>query len=351
MVSFQDKSVPFFVGTGDKSSQAAISLFDLNLSTGQIVLRKQTPTSIAPGYLNFSPNKKYLYAVTGDQKVNAYQVDKNLGLNFLNSQSSEGANPCHVSVHPSGKMVFVSNYSGGTFSVYGVEENGALTSGIYKEQFLGKGSNKNRQEKAHAHYAAATPNGRFVYVADLGTDRLLNYVVNVNTGELSKNKKQQSFSVKSGSGPRHFVIHPSGKQLFLLNELTSTVTACTVDQDGVIKEVATYESLPKDFTGNNISAAIRIHPNGKFIYVSNRGHNSISAYKLVAGGKLEKVDEIKEHISIPRDFNIDPTGRYMVIGNQDKNQLIVYAVDAKTGKLTFKNEGVSTSEPICIAFY
>lgn len=351
MVSFQEKSVPFFVGTGDNSNQASISLFDLNLATGQITFRKQTPSAISPGYLSLSPNKKYLYTVTGDQKVNAYQVDKNLELTYLNNQGSEGANPCHISVHPSGKMVFVSNYSGGTFSVYGVAENGALNSSIYKEQFLGKGPHKNRQEKAHAHYAAATPNGKFVYVVDLGTDRVLNYVVNVTTGELSKNKKQNYFSAKPGSGPRHFVMHPSGKQLFLLNELESTVTACTVDQDGVIKEVATYESLPKDFTGNNTSAAIRMHPNGKFVYVSNRGHNSISAYKLVAGGKLEKVDEISEHISIPRDFNIDPTGRFMVIGNQDKNQLVVYAVDAKTGKLTFKHESVATPAPICIAFY
>jgi 6-phosphogluconolactonase len=346
---FAQKIASFYVGTGDRSPNSVITRCNLDLATGKISIVDSTVHAMAPGYLAISPNKKNLYAVSGDNKITAFSIGADKKLTPLNSQSSEGANPCHVSIHPSGKMAFLANYSGGNISAYTLKSDGSLNPPSYTEQYTGSGPNEKRQEKAHAHYVASSPDGKYVYAADLGTDKIMNYTVDVSSGKLSPNPAQPFFSVKPGSGPRHFAIGNSGKSLFLLNELSATVTACKIEKNGVISEIKTYETIPAGLTGN-ISAAVHIHPNGKFIYVSNRGHNSITGFKILPNGELELIEEITLAISIPRDFNIDPSGKFMVIGNQDKNNLTVYNVDARTGKLTFLNESVSIKAPLCITF-
>ena len=348
--SFQNKTIPFYIGTQDKGANSSISLCELDLSTGKITLLDTFNNCVAPGYVSISPDKKNLYAISSDNKINAFAIGGDKKLNYLNSQPSEGSGPCHVSVDPSGKMVFGSNYGDGSFAAYTLQSDGKLNSPTYKEQFTGSGPNTKRQEKAHAHFATASPDGKYLYVVDLGSDKILNYVVDTKSGKLTPNPAQPFFSAKPGSGPRHFIFHPNGKSLFLLNELDATLTSCSVDKKGVISSLETYPTLPADFTGNNTSAAIHLHPNGKFVYVSNRGHNSISAFKINTGGKLEKVDEITKSVSVPRDFNIDPTGKYMIVANQDKDNLVVYTVDAQTGKLTFLHESISVKAPICVAF-
>ena len=348
--SFKDKTVLFYIGSQDKSENAAISLAELDLTTGQIVLKESFKTAPAPGYVSISPSKKNLYAVTGDNKISAYAIGTDHKLTYLNSQSSEGMNPCHVSVDPSGKMAFASNYTGGSFTAYTLAADGKVNPPTFSQQFTGKGPNEKRQEKAHAHFSAASPNGKYVYTVDLGTDHVMNYVVNTQTGELKPNPAQAAFEAKPGAGPRHFVITPSGKNMFILNELDLTVTACSINDAGVITAIASYPTIPADFKDPSTSSAIRLHPNGKFVYTSNRGHNSISAFQIKADGTLQKVDEQTQAIKTPRDFNIDPTGKYMIVANQDKDNLVVYEVNAKTGKLTFKHESISVKLPICVAF-
>lgn len=348
--AYCQKSVSFYVGTADKAENSVITLCELNLATGQITKVDTFYNAKGPGYVAISPNKKNLYAVSGANNITAYSIQKDKKLKFINTESSEGINPCHVSVHPTGKMAFSANYTGGSFTAYTLKPNGAVSPASYTEQYVGAGPNKQRQDKAHAHFAAASPDGKYVYVADLGSDKVMNYLVDVNTGKLTPNPAQPFFAAKPGSGPRHFVMLKNGKSFFLLNELEATLTACAVDKQGVITELATYPTVPAGLKGNT-SSAIHLHPNGKFVYVSNRGHNSISSFKILADGKLEKVDEITKSISIPRDFNIDPTGKYMVVANQNADNLVVYDVDDRTGKLTFRSESVSIKAPICVTFF
>lgn len=349
-ISLKDKTVLFYIGTQDKTQSASISLGELDLSTGKIILKDSFKTDPGPGYVSISPNKKNLYAVTSDNKISAFAIGPDQKLTYLNSQPSEGLNPCHVSVDPSGKMAFASNYTGGSFTAYTLAGDGKINPPTYSQQFTGKGPNEKRQEKPHAHFTSATPNGKYVYTVDLGTDHIMNYVVNTQTGELKPNPAQPVFNAKPGSGPRHFAVSASGKYLYLLNELDLTLTACSISDAGVITPIAAYETIPPDFKEPSTSAAVHLHPNGKFVYTSNRGHNSVSAFMIKPNGELEKVDEVTKAIKTPRDFNIDPTGKYMIVANQDKNNLVVYEINSKTGKLTFKHESISVKLPICITF-
>lgn len=350
-LAFQDKTVPFYVGTQDKGANSSISLCELDLSTGQITLKDTFNNCVGPGYVAISPNKKNLYAVSGDNKITAFAIGQDHKLTYLNSQSSEGMNPCHVAVHSSGKMAFAANYTGGSFSAYTIQADGKVTPPIYTEQYTGTGPNTKRQEKAHAHFASSTPDGKYVYVTDLGSDKVMNYVADIKSGKLTPNPAQPFFTGKPGAGPRHLIVHPSGKSLFLLNELDGTVTSCSIDKKGVITAIGAYANVPADFTTPNTNAAIHLHPNGKFVYVSNRGHNSITAYKINANGVLEMTDQQTKSISTPRDFNFDPTGKFMIVANQTTDNLVVYDVDATTGKLTFKHESIGIKTPICVAFY
>ena len=347
----QDRNITFYVGTQDKAANSSITRCELNLASSQITLIDTINKSVAPGYVAISPNKLNLYAIGSDNKVSAYAIGSDRKLAFLNSQPSEGVGPCHVSVHPTGKMAFVSNYGGGSFSAYNVDADGKLSAPVYKEQYTGTGPNAKRQEKAHAHFATAGPDGKYVYVTDLGSDKVMNYSVDAINGKITPNEAQPFFSGKAGAGPRHLIIHPAGKRLFLLNELDATVTACSIDKKGVIKAIKTYPTIPADYSGpSNTSAAIHLHPNGKFVYVSNRGHNSITAFKILGNGELEMVDQQTKSIATPRDFNIDPTGKYLVVANQASDNLVVYDVDAETGKFTFKHESVAVKLPICVVF-
>jgi 6-phosphogluconolactonase len=349
IATFAQSQIAFYVGTGDKSDNSVITLCHLDPANGKITVVDSTVNANGPGYVAIAPDKKNLYAVSGANKITSFAIQPGQKLKELNSQSSEGANPCHVSVHPSGKMVFLANYTGGSFSAYPLNADGSVQAPSYTQQFTGSGPHEKRQEKAHAHFVTSSPNGKYVYVTDLGSDKIMNYVADVTTGKLSPNPAQAFYQGKPGAGPRHFAITPSGKFIYLLNELEATVTSCTVDSKGIIKALTTYQTVPAGITGNT-SAAVHIHPNGKFVYVSNRGHNSISAFRILSNGELEKVDEATKGISIPRDFNFDPSGKYMIVGNQDKNNLTVYTVDDKTGKLSFLHESVNIKAPICIAF-
>lgn len=347
--AFGQKTAVFYVGTGDKADNSVISLCELNLSDGKISRIDSFLSPKGPGYVAISPNKKNLYSVSGANTITAFSIQPDKKLKELNSAPSEGLNPCHVSVHPSGKMAFISNYTGGSFTAYTLQADGQVNPASYTEQYTGTGPNTKRQEKAHAHYAEATPDGKYVYVVDLGSDKIMNYVVDVKTGKLTPNPAQPAFIAKAGSGPRHFAFGNNGKSIYLLNELDATLTTGSVDNNGVITALKTYETVPAGLTGNT-SAAVHLHPNGKFVYVSNRGHNSITGFKILDNGNLEKVDQITLSVSIPRDFNFDPSGKYMVIGNQDKNNLSVYTVNPKTGELTFLHESIAIKAPICIKF-
>lgn len=351
LTSFTDKGkVFFYIGTTNKSDQSVVALAELDLATGTVILKDSTIVSPAPGYLAVAPNKKSLYVVTQDNEIRAFTIEPNKKLRFVNSVPSEGLNPCHVSVHPSGKKVFAANYSDGSFAAYDLTSSGSIGKISYKEKYTGSGPNAKRQDRSHAHCAVNSPNGKYVYVADLGTDKIMNYLVAGKDGAITPNPNQPFYTAKPGSGPRQVVITTSGKFMYLLNELNAELSALTVSDKGVLEEIESYPTIPADFKGNNSSAAIHLHPNGKFVVVSNRGHNSISVFQIQAGGKLKQVDMQTRSIDTPRDFSIDPTGKFVVVGNQVTNDLTVYAIDPSTGKLTFRASGIKVTNPTAVAF-
>ncbi|GHB78510.1 lactonase family protein [Persicitalea jodogahamensis] len=345
----QDKA-RFYVGTGARGEGSSITLCELNLTSGAVTVIDTFNSVVGPGYVVLSPDKKNLYSVNQDNTIAAFAVGEGGKLTFLNSQPAEGQNPCHVSVHPSGRMAFLANYGGGSWAGYPLVKTGRLHDASAKYQFSGSGPDKSRQEKPHAHCVVPSPDGKYVYVSDLGTDRLMNYQIDKKSGQVVPNPAQAYFSTKPGAGPRHLAIHSSGKYLYLLNEMHTTLTACAIDSKGVVSELETVPTIPADFKEKNTSAAVRIHPNGKFVYVSNRGYNSIHGFEILKDGKLKNVGEVQKEIGTPRDFNFDPSGKFMVVGNQKTNDLVVYRVDPDTGKMTFLSKGIALKDPICFQF-
>ena len=345
----QDKA-RFYVGTGARGAESSITLCELDLKSGAVTVIDTFNSAVGPGYVALSPDKKSLYSVNQDNTIAAFAVGQGGKLTYLNSQPAEGQGPCHVSVHPKSQMAFLANYGDGSWAAYPLGKAGKLSEASAKFQFSGSGPDKSRQEKPHAHCAVPSPNGAFVYVADLGTDRLMNYKIDQKTGGIIENPAQAFFSTKPGAGPRHLAVHPSGKYLFLLNEMHTSLTACAIDGRGVVTEIETVPTIPADFKEKNTSAAIRLHPNGRFVYVSNRGYNSIHGFEILKNGKLKSVGEVRQDLATPRDFNLDPSGKFMVVGNQKTNDLTVYRVDPKTGKMAFLSKSITLKDPICFQF-
>ncbi len=351
----------FYVGANDRNQKNSIVLCELDVSTGEMVKLDSFSGALSSSYLAISPDNKYLYAVnsetnpeTGNQKITSFSIDPETGaLKLLNSQSSEGRGPCHISVHPSGKYVFTANYSSGTIAIHPVNADGSLAPASDIEQHEGTGPDKERQEAAHAHFICAGPQGKYVLAVDLGIDKVMNYVFDESTGKLAPNANQAFFETKPGAGPRHLDFHPSGKFVYIVNELNGSLTACSYDQDdGVISEINTLMNLPADFSGFNKSAAVRVHPNGKFVYASNRGdRNSISSFSIQEDGSIELLQVQDKKINWPRDFNIDPTGKYLLAENMNGNNIVVFRIDPSSGKLTETENKLLISQPTCIVFF
>ncbi len=349
-VTQAQKKARFYVGTQARGTESVITLCELDLVNGQVTRITAFGGVIGPGYVSLSPDKKYLYSANQDNSISAFAVGNDGTLALLGTQPDAGRNPCHVSVHPSGKMAFLANYGSGSWAAYPIDRAGKLLPATANFQFSGSGPDKSRQEKPHAHCAVPSPNGRNVYVTDLGTDRVMNYTVDIITGRVLPNAAQPEFSTKPGAGPRHLVVHSTGNFLYLLNELHTSLTAYALDSQGKATELQTLPTVPADYKENNTSAAIREHPNGRFIYVSNRGYDSIHGYELLKDGTMKSIGEVREGIATPRDFNFDPSGRFLVVGNQKSNDLTVYKVDPKTGKLSFLSKSITLKDPICFQF-
>ena len=347
----QESDIRFLIGSTNKSDSSGIYFATLNPVKGEVVFKGFTPTAPSPGYIAFSPDKKGLFVVTGDNKVSSYHF-ANGKLTPINSQASDGINPCHVSIHPSGEMAFVANYTSGSFSAYGIDENFRLSPSVYSQQYEGNGPNEIRQSSPHAHCSVVSPNGQFAFVTDLGTDKVMNYVIKASSKSVEPNSAQPFFSVKPGAGPRHLVIHPNGKWLFLINELDATIIVASIKEDGALVELGSYSTLPAGYAEpGNTSAAIRLHPNGKFLYVSNRGYDAIHGFRIGEDGELAQVTEMRERIAVPRDFNIDPSGRFMVVGNQKTNDLTLLDVDPETGVLKYRSTSGEIAAPSCFEFF
>ncbi|MBD2699714.1 lactonase family protein [Spirosoma sp. BT702] len=343
-----------YVGTYSLRGSEGIYVFEFDRKAGTMQPLQSVSNVKSPSFLALHPSGQYLYSVNeGADKnggVSAYSVDKTTGkLQYLNSQSSMGAGPCHISVDQTGKTAFVSNYGGGSLAVLPIKSDGTLGEPTDKVQDEGTGPNAKRQEKAHVHSATLAPDNRFLYVADLGTDKVNIFNIDVTNSKV-KPAQPPFATVKAGSGPRHFTFHPNGKYAYLVEELTSTVATfsrnaktgeLTLIQDNVV-------TLPANFTESNTSADIHIDPSGKFLYQSNRGYNGLAIFAIGNDGKLTKVGEQLTEGKTPRNFLIDPKGEFIFVAHQDTDNITIFKRDQQTGKLTYTGQSVKVPAPVCV---
>lgn len=352
----------FYVGTytQEGSQSKGIYAYSLDPSTGQATSLGLAAETTNPSFVALAPSGQYLYAVNevGNYKgpnsggVSAFSVDRATGkLTFINEVASRGADPCYIIVDKSGKYVLVANYTGGSVAVFPILEGGKLGEATGFVQHTGHGADPKRQEGPHAHSIDLSPDNRFAFVDDLGLDEVLVYKFDASKGTLTPNDPPFT-KLDAGAGPRHFVLHPSGKFAYVVAEMQSTVTALSVDlKAGTLQRLQTLSTLPKDFKGENDDAEVHVHPNGKFLYTSNRGHDSIVVYAIdPAKGTLTVIDHVPTQGKIPRSFEIDPTGKFLFAENEKSNNIVIFRIDEKTGRLTATGQKLEVSEPVCVKF-
>jgi 6-phosphogluconolactonase len=348
-----------YVGTYTGPSSKGIYAYRFNAITGKSTSLGLVAETTNPSFLTIDRTRRFLYAVNEisdyqDQKsggVSAFAIDRKTGkLTFLNEVPSRGADPCYVTLDKTGKYVLVANYGGGNVAAFPILKDGRLGEAAAFVQHTGRGHDPERQEGPHAHEIELANDNRFAIAADLGLDELLVYQFDAARGTLSPNNPPFA-KVQAGSGPRHFAFHPSGKYVFVINEMGSTVTALSYDAaHGTLHEQQTISTLPKDFKGKNDTAEIEVHPNGKFLYGSNRGHDSIAVFAVGPKGMLKGVEYVSTEGKTPRSFAIDPTGSYLFAANQGSNKIVVFRIDSKTGHLTPTGEALEAPSPVCIKF-
>ena len=313
----------------------------------------------SPSFLAIHPSGKFLYAVgeTADfngaasGSVNAFAIDAHSGdLKLLNRQPSGGTGPCHVVVDKAGKNVLVANYGSGSCAVLPIGEGGQLQQPTSVIQHAGSSVDKVRQEGPHAHSINLDAANRFAVCADLGLDKVFVYRFDSAQGTLAANDPP-AYVGEPGGGPRHFAFHPNGKFAYVNNEMASSVTALSYDdQAGVLKKIHTLSTLPTEHAGNSTAETV-VHPSGRFLYVSNRGHNSIAVFRIdQLTGKLTAVGHQGAGINVPRNFNVDPSGKWLIVANQDGHSLVVFAIDEQTGLLTPTGNAVQVPRPVCVRF-
>jgi 6-phosphogluconolactonase len=347
-----------YVGTYTGDSSKGIYRFVFDPATGELTDKALAGEVNSPSFLAIHPSQKFLYSVneigefegkkTGG--VTAFAIDLKSGdLKLLNQQSSGGPGPCHLTVDKQGKNVLAANYNGGSVCALPINAEGKLAEASAFIQHKGTGFDKDRQDAPHAHSINLDAANQFAFAADLGLDKVFVYKFDPAKGTLTANDPAAA-SVAPGSGPRHFAFHPNGRHAYVINELKSTVTAFDYDpKKGELKEVQTISTLPEGYKGNTTTAEVVLHPSGKFLYGSNRGHDSIAIFSVDAKtGKLTVVGHQGKDIKIPRNFVIDPTGGYLLVANQDSDSIVVFRIDPNTGDLTPTGHKVEVGKPVCL---
>lgn len=349
-----------YLGTYTSGTSKGIALYQLDMATGKLTPAGFSPPIADPSFLVIHPNHRFLYAVSEISNyegkkaggVAAFAIDPKTGsLTFLNEMSSVGDGPCHVSVDKAGKHVLVANYGGGSVAVLPILPDGRLGEHTAFVQHQGSSVNKERQNEPHAHSLNLDAANHFAFAADLGLDKVLIYRYDAAKGTLTPNAPPFA-AVAPGAGPRHFAFHPGGHFAYVINEINSTVTAFTYDaKAGNLAEIQTVSTLPAGYTETSSTAEVQVSPNGKFLYGSNRGHNSIVVYAIdQKTGKLTFVEHQPTQGKTPRNFGIDPTGTYLIAANQDSNTVVVFRMDAQTGRLTPTGQVLTLSKPVCVKF-
>jgi 6-phosphogluconolactonase len=348
-----------FVGTytgGDSISKGVYSC-EFDAETGKLSDPVLAAELINPSFLAIHPSGKYLYAVNevsegpgrGNGAVTALTINADGTLTKINHQASEGGAPCHCNVDSTGTNLLIANYGGGNVAVYPISEDGSLKPVSCNIQHEGSSVDKSRQQAPHAHSINVSSDNKFAYAADLGLDKIMIYKLDAEAHTLSP-ASQPAALVTPGGGPRHFSIHPSGKFAYTNNEMTMVVTGFGRNQeDGSLKAIQEISTIPAGFEGRKSTAECLVHPSGKFLYVSNRGHETITAYTIdQETGLLTYVENEPTGGKEPRNFFIDPSGKWLLAENQNSDTVYVFSIDQQTGALKQTGDFVTVGRPVCI---
>ena len=354
-----------YVGTYPVGDSKGIYLYRFNEKSSHLTSLGLAAEIANPSFLATDPAHHYLYAVTDTDAdirgpnaaqvantISSFTIDPATGaLKFLNRVSSGGKDPIHLIVDKTGKILFVANYDSGSVASFAIGPDGSIGARTGFDQHSGSSVNPRRQEGPHAHAVVVSPDNRFLFVPDLGLDRILIYRIDEAKQSFAPNNPAY-VAVKAGMGPRHFAFAPDGKFAYAICEMGSSVVAFSYDREsGALTPIQTISTLPAGFKGGNASAEIQIDKSGRFLYASNRGQNAITEFQIdKSTGKLAAVQNISTEGKTPRNFVIDPTGRYLLVGNQDSNNIALLNIDSATGRLTRANQIEKIGAPVCLAF-
>lgn len=328
-----------------------IYVYEFDTNSGELKLKNNTQKSINPSYISVSEDNKFVYAVNENETestISSFAFNSESGsLTLVNKKDAIGASPCYLINDD--QNIIVANYLGGNITVFKKMPNGGISQIQQLIQHEGKGINKTRQDKAHVHMVYFSPDKKFLLCNDLGMDKVFIYKYNPNSEDEILALKE-TIDVKSGSGPRHSIFGKNGKLMYLIHELDETLTTFTYDENGQLNFLSETNITPENDQPANSAAAIKISPDGDFLYTTDRGANLISTYKILQNGHLELVEQLSTQGENPRDFAIDPLGNYLLIGNQDTNTITIFKRDKTTGKLTYTNQKIEICAPACLYF-
>jgi 6-phosphogluconolactonase len=353
-----------YFGTYTNAISRGIYVSRLDVETGKLSAPELAAATPSPCYLAVSPDNKFLYAANSVKSfsgcatdnggaVSAFAIERHSGqLTFLNQKCSGGAGPCHVSVDATGRVLFIANYGDGSTKAYGLETNGAIGIGGDRVARSGHSVNTNRQASAHAHFISADPSNRFALVCDLGTDEVISYPFDTNTARLYVSRIEVG-AVPSGAGARHLAFGHDGKSIYGLNEMGCSVSRFEMDEKGRLYPWETIPALPVEVPvlASYTAAEILFSPDGKFVYATIRGHNSISVFAVdAANGHLKLVQNIACGGKTPRGLGLDPTGRWLIAANQQSGNVVEFSVDATTGKISPTGQELKIGSPLDVKF-
>ncbi len=355
--AFGQHTTSFFYASSESGQHPhGIALFSLNNSTGEVSKIKEFKEVINSSYVAISNDGKYLFTIERPPKSknglvsSFYILDEGKSLEFINSKEIPGSGACYISLSDSGNTLMVANYSQGNVVTFSVDEDGFIGDPVSNIYHQGSSVNKDRQESPHPHMILHAPKSNLVLVPDLGIDKIMLYHLSIDS-KLSP-ALQPYAKVPEGSGPRHFAFHPSMKYGYILNELNATVTAFNLDpNEEELKLINTVSILPPDFKEFNKSADILVSCNGKFLYATNRGHNSVAILKIdESSGEVEYIKTVNCGGDWPRAFRMDPTGKFLLVANKNSGNIVVFQINENTGDLTFVSKNEGFPGPQCIRF-
>jgi 6-phosphogluconolactonase len=345
-----------FISAFASGDAGAIHACDFDANTGAIATVHRTVEVEHPFFLALSPDKKFLYSIDTPQfggkeneNIAAFAIGGNLGkLESLGRQSALGTAACYLDVDASGKTLLVANYSSGSVASLPIQKDGSLGKAATFVQHEGSSVNPARQKEPHAHCIVVSPDNRFAYAADLGIDKILAYRLNSTAATIDSNAPPFA-TTDAGSGPRHLTFHPNGKRLYVINELANTITNFGYDaKSGRLTKGQSISTLPDDFKGTSYTADLKVTPNGRFLYGTNRGHDSIASYQIAADGSLKRLAITPSNGAGPQNLAITPDGKWLICANMPGNNVVVFKIHSDSGVIEQVGEPMTMPTPSCI---